>query len=125
MELSDSLRVASEVHNKKERRQQSQATAREILPGYRAEFYKWFNTGKDHPAKLHDPCLGKFRTPAEQGPEQLDLALKLATLRAGGLDETWRSLPNSVILPFFDKTSRFPHLGECEIVLSLLSQLPC
>ena len=121
MELSDSVRAASEVHDKKDKRQQSQAAAREILIGYRAKFYKWLNTGKGHLAKLHNPCLEEFRTTAEQGPEQLDLALNLAMLRAGGLDKTRRSLPTSMILPFFDKNSRFPRFGQCEIVLSLLS----
>lgn len=90
MELSDSVRAASEVHNKKDERQQSQAAARGILIAYRAKFYKWLNTGKGHLVKPHNPCLGEFQTPAEQSPEQPDVALKLAMLRAGGLDETWR-----------------------------------
>lgn len=60
MELPDSVRVASEVHNKKDKRQQSQAAAREILIGYRTTFYKWLNIGKGHPVKLYDPCLEEF-----------------------------------------------------------------
>lgn len=60
MELSDSVRAAFAVHNEKDKRQQSQVAAREILTGYREKFFKWLNTGKGHPAKLHNLCLGEF-----------------------------------------------------------------
>jgi len=79
------VRVASGVHNKKDERQQSQAAARESLTGYRAKRHKWLNTGKGHLVKLHNPCLGEFRTPAEENLEQLD-----PMLRAEGLQEIRR-----------------------------------
>lgn len=52
--------VALEVHNRKDKRQQSQAAAKENLTGYGASFYKCLDVGKGHLVKLQNPSPREF-----------------------------------------------------------------